>query len=74
MKTDQFNQFKEEGLRIIDEDGVSFNSVEENELIHQEMADLNIDHASEMAADKAEMERNQYEYDVFGIFNLYGRY
>ena len=37
-----------DGLRIVDEDGVSFENEFENEAIHQEMADLNIDHVSEL--------------------------
>lgn len=72
MKNDLFNQFKEEGLRIVDEDGVSFESIEENELYHQEMADLNIDHGSELAACRAEEEAVKEEYEIYKQLHVYG--
>lgn len=54
MKTNPtiLEAIKADNLHIIDEDGVPFETEEENDLIHQERADENIDHASELALDK----------------------
>lgn len=43
---------KADGLRIVDEDNVPFETEEENDLIHQEMYDMNINHSEELALDK----------------------
>lgn len=43
---------KEDGLHIVDEYNVPFDTEEENDLIHQQDQDDHIDHASELALEK----------------------
>jgi hypothetical protein len=68
MKTD-YNQFKEEGLSIVDEDGVPFENKFENEAIHQEMDDLNINHATELAIARWEREKEKQDLEDYYAAN-----
>lgn len=67
-----FSPYTEEGLRIVDEDGVSFFSEEENAALHQEMQDLHIDHASELGAERWFKEVQEPNDAVIGIVHFYG--
>jgi penicillin-binding protein-related factor A (putative recombinase) len=72
-KINNYSQYTEEGLRIVDDENVSFTSNEENELFHQEMADLHIDHVSELAAERYFKQKEEDDYYLFGIIYPYGR-
>lgn len=71
MKTN-YTKYLEEGLHIVDEKGVPFENEFENDLIHQEMADRNIDHYSELAEDRylRKKEEMEYEIDILKSKNL----
>jgi hypothetical protein len=67
-----FNQFTEEGLRIVDEDGVSYHNEEENALFHQEMQDYNVNHPLTLPIIRKAEEQAKIDFEVFGIFDPYG--
>jgi hypothetical protein len=51
MKQDNLEIYKADGLIIVDEDGIEIESIEQNELIHQEKYDRNIPHQEELSLD-----------------------
>jgi hypothetical protein len=49
MKQDNLEIYKTDGLVIVDEDGIEIESIEQNELIHQEKYDRNIPYQEEFS-------------------------
>lgn len=69
-----FEKYTQEGLRIIDENGVNAENPFENDLIYQEMEELGVENPLALSKAKAEIEKKEYEYEVFKIFDPFYKY